>query len=93
MTALHTLQCIADLVLTLPLQPARHSFPRRSGRQICHMLPTWIGGVARSLPIDLAVRLGSAWTSPGGGPAVAQVLAVLCGLAYRLKAEGEDESF
>ena len=46
----------------------------------------------RSQPITVlvgqgivAVRLGSAWTSPGGGPGVAQVLAVLCGLAYRLE--------
>jgi hypothetical protein len=35
----------------------------------------------------VAVRLVSAWTNPGlkGVPDVAQVLAMVCGLAYRLE--------
>jgi hypothetical protein len=54
MTALHKLaaahRCnkIADLVLTLPLDPAHHSFPMK----ISPPLPTWIGGVARSFLTD-----------------------------------------
>ena len=39
----------------------------------------------------VAVRLVSAWTKPAlkAAPGVAQVLAVVCGLAYRLEVKGK----
>jgi hypothetical protein len=50
------------------------------------------GGLPQQIPVlvvtgIVAVRLVSAWTTPGlkGVPGVAQVLAVVCGLAYRLE--------
>ena len=52
-------------------------------------LPQWITVLV--VTGIVAVRLVSAWTTPGlkGVPGVAQVLAVVCGLAYRLEVKGK----